>query len=228
MARTTAPDAKRLEVVLVDDHAVVRSGLKALIDSAPDMTVVGEAETGRAGVQEATSLEPDAVVMDLRLPDMSGIEACHEILGQIPDAHVLILTSYADRAAVRAAAAAGAKGYLLKQVTAFDLLATIRRVAAGEEAFVTDHGVMDAEEAEEETDPLLTRLSPQERVIASHIAAGLTNREIADEMYLAEKTVKNYVSHLLTKMGFSRRSEAAAYVARLEAESERWRAAGVL
>jgi two-component system response regulator DevR len=228
MAGSMAASERQLEIVLVDDHAVVRSGLKALIESAEDMKVVGEAETGRGGVKETMRLTPDAVVMDLRLPDMSGIEACHEIVGHAPDVHVLILTSYADRAAVRAAAAAGASGYLLKRVSAFDLLDTIRRIASGEEAFVTDHGVMDAEEAEEETDPLLTRLSPQERVIALHIAAGLTNREIAEQMFLAEKTVKNYVSHLLTKMGFSRRSEAAAYVARLEAESGRWSTASTV
>jgi len=209
-------------IVLVDDHHIVRSGLKALIESAPDMKVVGEAESGRVGVQEATRLTPDAVVMDLRLPDMSGIEACHEIVTRAPDVNVLILTSYADRAAVRAAATAGASGYLLKQVTAFELLETIRRVASGGEAFVTDRGVMGAQEAEEENDPLLLRLSPRERAIAGHIAAGLTNREIAEEMFLAEKTVKNYVSHLLTKMGFTRRSEAAAYMARLDAETSRW------
>jgi two-component system response regulator DevR len=219
---------QELQIVLVDDHAVVRSGLKALIEAAPDMRVVGEAGTGHGGVQEAMRLTPDAVVMDLRLPDISGIEACREIVRENPAVRVLILTSYADRAAVRAAAAAGASGYLLKQVTSLCLIDTIRKVASGEEAFVTDHGVMDAEEAEEEKDPLLTRLSPQERVIAGHIAAGLTNREIADEMFLAEKTVKNYVSHLLTKMGFRRRSEAAAYMAKLEAESGRWSTAGTV
>lgn len=219
---------QQLQILLVDDHAVVRSGLKALLEAAPDMRVVGEAETGHGGVQEAMRLTPDAVIMDLRLPDISGIEACREIVQEHPAVRVLILTSYADRAAVRAAAAAGASGYLLKQVTSLYLVDTIRKVAAGEEAFVTDHGVMDAEEAEEETDPLLTRLSPQERVIAGHIAAGLTNREIADEMFLAEKTVKNYVSHLLTKMGFRRRSEAAAYMAKLEAESGRWSTAGTV
>lgn len=225
MAGSTRPAGRQLTVVVVDDHAVVRSGLKALIDSAPDLKIVGEAETGRVGVQEATRLSPDVAVMDLRLPDMSGIDACHEIVTRAPDVSVLILTSFADRAAVRAAATAGASGYLLKQVAALDLVDTIRRVASGEEAFVTDQGVMGAEQAEEETDPLFTRLSPQERVIAGHIAAGLTNREIAEEMYLAEKTVKNYVSHLLTKMGFTRRSEAAAYMATLEVETRRWAAA---
>ena len=220
---SSAPSGERqLEIVLVDDHEVVRSGLKALIEGASDMSVVGEAENAREVIQEVATHTPDVVVMDLRLPDQSGVEACREIVSRSPDTRVLILTSYADRSAVRAAAIAGASGYVLKQVTGFELVETIRRIAGGEEAFITDEGSLHAEDVIEPRDSLLSKLSPQERVIASHVAQGLTNREIADQMYLAEKTVKNYVSHLLTKMGFSRRSEAAAYVARLEAESDRW------
>ena len=213
-------DGPTLRVVLVDDHEVVRSGLKAFIESAPDMKVVGEAATAGEGIRESARSSPDLVVMDLRLPDMSGIAACKEIVEVNPGVRVLILTSYADRGAVRAAAAAGAAGYLLKRAKAFELVSILRRVARGEEGFVVDPEGREAEVGEE--DRLLATLSPQEKVVANYIARGLSNREIAVEMSLAEKTVKNYVSHLLTKMGFKRRSEAASHIARIEAEADRW------
>lgn len=209
-----------LRVVLVDDHQVVRSGLKALIEAEPDIEVVGEADTAFGGIRVTGDLIPDLVVMDLRLPDMSGIAACKEIVEAIPGVRVLILTSYADRGAVRAASAAGASGYVLKRARAFELVSFLRRVALGEEDFVVDPEGSEAGVGEE--DRLLATLSPQEKVVASYIARGLSNREIAAEMSLAEKTVKNYVSHLLTKMGFQRRSEAAAHIARIEAEADRW------
>lgn len=213
-------DDPTIRVVLVDDHQVVRSGLRALIEAEPDIEVVGEADTASGGVQVTEELAPDLVVMDLRLPDMSGIAACKEIVETIPDVRVLILTSYADRGAVRAAFAAGASGYVLKRAKAFELVSILRRVARGEEDFVVDPEGSEAAVGEE--DRLLATLSPQEKVVASYIARGLSNREIAAEMSLAEKTVKNYVSHLLTKMSFERRSEAASYIARLEAEADRW------
>ena len=209
-----------LRVVLVDDHQVVRSGLKALIDAEPDIEVVGEADTARGGVQVTEDVTPDVVVMDLRLPDMSGIAACKEIVERIPCVRVLILTSYADRGAVRAASAAGASGYVLKRAKAFELVSVLRRVARGDEDFVVDPAGSEAAVGVE--DRLLATLSPQEKIVAGYIARGLSNREIAAEMSLAEKTVKNYVSHLLTKMSFHRRSEAASYVARIEAEANRW------
>jgi len=213
-------DDPTLRVVLVDDHQVVRSGLKALIESEPDIEVVGEAETASGGIRVTEEKTPDLVVMDLRLPDMSGIAACQQIVEAIPDVRVLILTSYADRGAVRAASAAGASGYVLKRAKAFELVSILRRVAHGEEGFVVDPEGSDAAVGEE--DHLLATLSPQEKVVARYIARGLSNREIAAEMSLAEKTVKNYVSHLLTKMSFQRRSEAASYIARIEAEADRW------
>lgn len=217
---TPQSDDRTLRVVLVDDHQVVRSGLRALIEAEPDIEVVGEADTASGGVQVTEELTPDLVVMDLRLPDMSGIAACKEIVRGNPDVRVLILTSYADRGAVRAASAAGASGYVLKRAKAFELVSILRRVARGEEGFVVDPEGSEAAVGEE--DRLLATLSPQEKVVARYIAQGLSNREIAAEMSLAEKTVKNYVSHLLTKMSFKRRSEAASYVARIEAEANRW------
>jgi len=209
-----------MRIVLVDDHEVVRSGLRSLIEATTDIVVVGEAATATEGIERVGESRPDVVVLDLRLPDFSGIEACRVITDRFPEVRVLILTSFADESALHTALMAGASGYVLKQVSAFDLVSTIRRVAAGEQVFGPGLGPLP--DADSEPDRLLSRLSPQERVIAKYIADGLTNREIAEEMFLAEKTVKNYVSHLLTKMGLHRRTEAAAYVAHLEAERERW------
>lgn len=211
-----------LKVMLVDDHEVVRAGLRALIDAADDLTVVGEAATAEEGVRRAGYDSPDVVVLDVRLPDKSGVEACRDIRERFPDIKVLMLTSFADEEALMAAILAGASGYVLKRVRSDDLLDDIRRVGAGE-------SLLDPEMTERlftrlrtgaEEDPLLSRLTKQERVIVKHISNGLTNRQIAEEMFLAEKTVKNYVSTLLAKMGMSRRSEAAAYVARSQAAKD--------
>lgn len=209
-----------LRVVLVDDHEVVRAGLKALIDADPEIEVVGEAGTAEEGVRRVGYDTPDVVVLDVRLPDGSGIEACREIRSRFPEVKVLMLTSFADEEALMAAILAGASGYVLKRIKGQDLVADIKRVGAGD-------SLLDGEMTEKlfarlrsgpKEDPLLAKLTNQERIIVGHIAEGMTNKEIADVMFLAEKTVKNYVSNLLTKMGMSRRSEAAAYVARLDAE----------
>jgi len=208
-----------LRVLLVDDHEVVRAGLKALIEAQPDMTVVGEAGSADEAVRRVGYDTPDVVVLDVRLPDKSGVEACRDIRSRFPEVKVLMLTSFADEEALMAAILAGASGYVLKRIRSDDLLGDIRRVGAGE-------SLLDPEMTERlftrlrsgsEDDPLLSRLTKQERVIVTHISSGLTNKQIADEMFLAEKTVKNYVSTLLAKMGMSRRSEAAAYVARAQA-----------
>jgi len=211
-----------LKVLLVDDHEVVRAGLRALLDARPDMTVVGEAGTVEDGVRRVGYDEPDVVVLDVRLPDGSGGEACREIRSRFPDVKVLMLTSFADEEALMAAILAGASGYVLKRVKSDDLVSDIRRVGEGEsllDAEMTDR-LFERLRSGPKEDPLLSQLTGQERVIVQHIAEGLTNRQIAEEMFLAEKTVKNYVSNVLTKMGMSRRSEAAAYVARLDAESD--------
>ncbi|HEY6634187.1 MAG TPA: response regulator transcription factor [Acidimicrobiia bacterium] len=209
-------------VVVVDDHELVRIGLRSLIDATSDLSVVGEAGTAAEGIDCVGNERPDVVTLDLRLPDFSGIEACRQIKDRYPDVSVLIVTSYADEAALIAAAAAGASGYVLKQLDSFGLVDAVRRVAGGGLAF--GHDLDNQPQAE--SDPVLSRLAPQERAIAGYLADGLTNREIAERMSLAEKTVKNYVSHLLTKMNMSRRSHAAAYVARVEAQKRRWDSEG--
>ena len=213
-----------MRVLIVDDHEVVRAGLKTLIESQEDMIVVGEASSADEGVRRVGFDEPDVVVMDVRLPDKSGVEACREIRSRFPDVHVLMLTSFADEEALLAAIMAGAAGFVLKRVTGQDLVGDIRRVGSGESILdpeMTDRLFERLRRGPGEDDPLLSTLTEQERVIVNHIANGLTNREIAEEMFLAEKTVKNYVSNLLSKMGMTRRSEAAAYVARLEGEQSR-------
>lgn len=211
-----------IRIVLVDDHEVVRAGIKAMLDAQDDMEVVGEAGTVEEGVRRVGYDEPDVVVLDVRLPDGSGVEACRDIRDRFPDVKVLMLTSFADEEALMSAILAGAAGYVLKRVKGSDLVENIRKVGAGE-------SLLDPEMTEKlferlrsgpKTDPLLAKLSDQEREIVHHIADGLTNKQIAEEMFLAEKTVKNYVSNLLAKMGMSRRSEAAAYVARIEAETD--------
>ena len=211
-----------LKVVLVDDHEVVRAGLRALLDSQDDLTVVGEAGTAEEGVRRVGFDEPDVVVLDVRLPDASGIEACREIRSRFPEVRVLMLTSFADEEALMAAILAGASGYVLKRIKSDDLVSDIRRVGAGEsllDSEMTDRLFERLRNGPKE-DPLLSALTGQERTIVQHIAEGLTNRQIAEEMFLAEKTVKNYVSNLLAKMGMSRRSEAAAYVARIDAGTD--------
>ncbi len=209
-----------MRVLLVDDHEVVRQGLRALVDSQDDMEVVGEAGTVAEAVRRVGYDDPDVVVLDVRLPDGSGVEACREIRSRFPDVKVLMLTSFADEEALMAAIMAGASGYVLKRINSAELVESIRRVGRGESLLdpeMTDKLFKRLRGGEPE-DPLLARLSPQERTILGHIAEGKTNRQIAEEMFLAEKTVKNYVSNLLAKMGMSRRSEAAAYMARLEAK----------
>ena len=211
-----------LRVLLVDDHEVVRAGLKTLIESQEDMTVVGEAGTAEDGIRRVGYDEPDVAVLDVRLPDMSGVEACREIRSRFPDVSVLMLTSFADEEALMAAILAGASGYVLKRIKSDELIDDIRRVGRGESLLdpeMTERLFVRLREGESE-DPLLSRLTKQERTIVEHIANGMTNRQIAEEMFLAEKTVKNYVSNLLAKMGMSRRSEAAAHVARIQAEKD--------
>ena len=211
-----------LRVLLVDDHEVVRAGIKALLDAQDDIVVVGEAGTAEEGIRRVGYDEPDVVVLDVRLPDASGVEACREIRSRFPEVKVLMLTSFADEEALMSAILAGASGYVLKRVKTTDLVDDIRKVGAGESLLDSDmtERLFERLRTGPQEDPVLSRLSKQERTIVTHIADGLTNKQIAEEMFLAEKTVKNYVSNLLAKMGMSRRSEAAAYVARLEGEHE--------
>ena len=214
------PETLRIE--LVDDHEVVRNGLKAMLDAEDDLEVVGEAGTVEEAIRRVGFDEPDVVILDVRLPDGSGVEACREIRTRWPDIHVLMLTSFADDEALFSSILAGASGYVLKQIKGVDLIESVRKVGRGESLLdpeMTDR-VFRRIRGEEQDDPLLSRLSKQERRILEYISEGLTNRQISEEMFLAEKTVKNYVSNVLAKLEMSRRSEAAAYAARLQAEKE--------
>ena len=210
--------SKKIRVMLVDDHEVVRQGLKALIETDDDMTVVGEADGVQASIDRAGLTRPDVIVMDVRLTDGSGIEATREIRAQHPDIRVIMLTSFADDDALFASIMAGASGYVLKQVKSNDLVRSIRSVAEGQS--LVDPSMTGAvlERLRKGRDLLkdekLARLSPQEERILSLVAEGKTNKEIGDSINLAEKTVKNYVSTILQKLEVARRAEAAAYLAR--------------
>jgi two-component system, NarL family, response regulator DevR len=207
-----------IRVLITDDHEIVRQGLKSLLSAQADIEVVGEAGSGEEAVRRTGLDDPDVVLMDVRMPGETGIEACRDIVARFPETRVLMLTSYADEEALLASIIAGASGYVLKKVKGDDLVESIRTVAAGES--LLDPAMVDRLFERLRTgkveDPLMANLTDQERVLVQHLAQGLTNRQIAEEMYLAEKTVKNYVSSILTKMGMSNRSEAAAYVARVE------------
>jgi DNA-binding NarL/FixJ family response regulator len=203
-------------VFLLDDHEVVRRGVRELIEAEADMVVVGEAGTAEEAIGRIPATSPNVAVLDVRLPDGDGIEVCRDIRSKHPEINCIMLTSFADDEAVYAAVMAGAAGYVLKQVRGSDLIDGIRRVAAGESLLdpsVTTR-LLDRIRHQGDDDEL-SGLSDQERKILDLIAEGLTNRQIGERMYLAEKTVKNYVSNLLSKLGMSRRTEAAVYAARL-------------
>src|SRR5436190_11578837 len=207
-----------LRVMLVDDHEVVRSGLRSMLEAAGDIRVVAEAGTVREAVAEAARVRPDVIVMDVRLADGSGIEATREIRAARPETKVVMLTSFADDEALFASIMAGAAGYVLKQVRSNDLVRSIRAVAEGQS--LLDPAVTGAvlerlrKGKQLMMDPKLARLSPQEERILSLVADGKTNKEIGKDLKLAEKTVKNYVSAILSKLEVSRRAEAAGYLAR--------------
>jgi DNA-binding NarL/FixJ family response regulator len=207
-----------LRVMLVDDHEIVRDGIRAMLDAEDDIVVTSEAASVREAVDEAARTRPDVVVMDVRLSDGSGIEATREIRAARPETKVLMLTSFADDEALFSSIMAGASGYVLKQVKSGDLLRAIRAVGAGDS--LLDPGVTNAvldrlrKGKHLMKDEKLARLSPQEERILQLIAEGWTNRQIGDELHLAEKTVKNYVSSILSKLEVARRADAAAYLAR--------------
>ncbi|MEO6796462.1 MAG: response regulator transcription factor [Candidatus Dormibacter sp.] len=208
----------RLRVMVVDDFEIVRDGIKALLAGAEGIEVVGEAGTVRDAVARAATLEPDVIVMDVRLTDGSGIDATREILASRPGTRVLMLTTYSDDDAMLASIMAGAAGYVLKQVRGGDLVRAIRTVGAGQnllDAAVT-RGLLDRIRLGKHLrgDQRLGRLSSQEERVLTEVAEGKTNRQIADSLQLAEKTVKNYVSSILGKLEVSRRAEAASYLVR--------------
>jgi len=207
-----------IRVMIVDDHEVVRQGLRAMLETAGGIVVAGEAGGVKESVEVAESVRPDVVIMDVRLEDGSGIEACREVRAARPDIKVVMLTSFADDEALFASIMAGASGYVLKQVRGGDLVQSIRTVARGGSLLdpaVTGVVLERLRKGKHLLkDEKLARLSPQEERILALVADGKTNREIGDELHLAEKTVKNYVSSILSKLEVARRAEAAAYLAR--------------
>jgi two-component system, NarL family, response regulator DevR len=211
---TTSP-ADPIRVLIVDDHTVVRIGLRTLLTHSAGFRVVGEAQTAAEAVQLNEQTHPDVVLMDVRLPDGSGVEACRKIKADHPDARVLMLTSYTDEEAIVGAVMAGASGYLLKQADAERLTQAIREAAAGEStldpraagALLHQFRELSAKQAEAE----LAGLTDRERRMLALIAEGYTNRAIGEVLHLSEKTVRNHVSQLLRKLGFQRRSQAAAW-----------------
>ena len=211
-----------IRVFVLDDHEIVRRGVRELLETDSEIEVVGEAGTAQEGLARIAELLPDVALLDVRLPDESGVEVCREIRSSLPEVACLMLTSYNDNQALLDSVIAGASGYVLKQVRGNDILDAVRRTAAGET--LLDPAVVD--EARQrirgahDDEVRLASLTAQERRILDLLADGLSNRQIADELYLAEKTVKNYVSNLLMKMNMSRRTEAAVYAAR-QAERNR-------
>ena len=219
---STAETPARIGVFLLDDHEVVRRGVAELLIAEGDIDIVGEAGTAAEALARIPATRPDVAVLDVRLPDGNGVEVCREIRSRLPQVHCLMLTSYGDDDALFEAIMAGAAGYVLKQIRGNELVSAIRRVAAG--ASLLDPAVtgrvLQRLRSPEPADERLASLTTQERKILDLIALGYTNRQIANEILLAEKTVKNYVSNLLTKLGMERRTEAAVFAARLAAKHE--------
>jgi DNA-binding NarL/FixJ family response regulator len=205
-----------IRVFLLDDHEVVRVGVRRLLDAEPGIEVVGEASTATQALTRVPALRPDVAMLDVRLPDGDGVSVCRDIRSAIdPPPACLMLTSFPDDEALFTAIMAGASGYLLKQVSGTDLVGAVRRIAAGESLLdpALTAAVLERlrKPPPNQEDPLYESLTEQERRILDLIAEGKTNRQIAEQMYLAEKTVKNYVSGLLRKLGMERRTEAAVY-----------------
>jgi len=213
----SAPAPATIKVFLLDDHEIVRRGVKDMLEAEPDIVVIGEAGTAESALARIPALRPDVAVLDVRLPDGDGVSVCRDIRSRMPEVACLMLTSFGDDEALFDAIMAGAAGYVLKQIRGTDLIGAVRTVARGE-------SMLDPEAASKvmarmrdqatKADPL-AGLTPQERKILELIGEGLTNRQIGERMFLAEKTVKNYVSALFAKLGMERRTQAAAYASRI-------------
>ena len=212
-----------IRVFVVDDHEVVRRGLIDLLDAVDDIEIAGEAGTVEDAVGRIPGSRVDVAVLDVRLPDGSGVEVCRDVRSSMPEVHCLMLTSYADDEALFDAIMAGASGYVLKEIRGNDLIDAIRQVASGKSLLdpMATQRVLERLRNGEKHDARLDALSDQEKRILELIGEGMTNRQIGEQMHLAEKTVKNYVSSLLAKLGMERRTQAAAYVARMSAEHDR-------
>ncbi len=218
--RPSAGDEQQIRVFLLDDHEVVRRGIAALLETETDISVVGEAANAREALARAPAVRPHVAVLDVRLPDGDGVSVCRELRSRMPELACLMLTSFDDDQALFDAIMGGATGYVLKQIRGSDLVGSVRLVASGG-SLLDPHStaqVMERLRAQaERKDPLAT-LSDQERRILKFIGEGLTNRQIGQRMYLAEKTVKNYVSNVFAKLDMQRRTQAAAFVTQLETE----------
>lgn len=212
---------KTIRVFLLDDHEVVRRGVAALLSAEDDIEIVGEADTADHALSRIPAARPDVAVLDVRLPDGDGVTVCREIRSAMPEVACLMLTSFDDQDALFDAVMAGAAGYVLKQIHGSDLVGAVRTVAAGQSLLdprSTARMLQRIRDRQERKDPL-QGLSDQERHILELIGEGLTNRQIGERMYLAEKTVKNYISNIFAKLGMSRRTQAAAFAAQLKADS---------
>lgn len=216
------PNETPVKVLIVDDHEIVRKGLVMLISRQDGLVVAGEAGTAEEAVERARELLPDVVVLDIRLPDGSGVEACRDIRAENPDTKVLMLTSYSDEEAVMGSIMAGASGYLLKEIRSQEIVDAIKKIGAGQSLLdpMITAGVLERIRNGNDVDDGWNQLSNQEQRILEFIADGKTNREIAEEIHLSDKTVKNYVSNILGKLEVSRRSQAAAYLAERRARRE--------
>jgi two-component system response regulator DevR len=203
-----------IRVFILDDHELVRRGLQELLEG-DGFLVVGSSGSAVEATRRIPALHPDVCVLDARLPDGTGIEVCREVRSVDSSLNCIILTSFDDEQALCGAVLAGARGYVLKEIGGTDLIGALRRAAAGESLFEEGvaAGMVDNLVEAEEVDPRMSSLTPQERRVLELVGSGLTNRQIAAEMFLAEKTVKNYVSSLLAKLGFERRTQAAVYIA---------------
>jgi DNA-binding NarL/FixJ family response regulator len=221
MADLSASAPAPIRIFLVDDHELIRRGLRAFLEGEPDMEVVDEAASARDAIGKAQIVKPDLVVLDVRLPDGNGIEVCRELRARCPEARVVMLTSFADDTTLMDSIVAGASGYILKATKQEDLLAALRKVAAGQSLIdpAVTASVFRRLRRQAESSDALEALTAQERKILDLIAEGLTNREIAEGIHLAERTVKNYVSHILAKLGMKHRTQAALYASKLR-ESE--------
>lgn len=216
--------SKLLKVFLLDDHELVRRGLASLISNEKDLIIVGEADTARKALESIPICLPDVAVLDVRLPDGDGIEVCRELRSNCPTVSCLMLTSFAEDEALASAVLAGASGYLLKQIRGNDLIDSIRQVGQGRSLISSSDSskALNLLKTNFKSKNNLEALTPQESKILDLISQGMTNKQIATSLFLAEKTVKNYVSHLLAKLGMKRRSEAAAFAARLSEKNRRY------
>lgn len=223
MATSESPAANLpIRVFLLDDHEIVRRGVQDLLEAEPDIVVVGDASTAKQALRRVPALKPDVAVLDVRLPDGDGVSVCRELRSQMPDLHCLMLTSFADDDAIFDAILAGASGYVLKQIRGNDLVSAVRTVAAGGSLLdpATTSSVLERMRQKAATRDPLGHLTEREKEILTLIGEGLTNKQIGERLFLAEKTVKNYVSGLLAKLGMERRTQVAVLATEIRRDGD--------